>query len=347
MDLGSAEEATAMLLDYSKGDSGELRKPLPLQPNVFRKIFAYCEECEKPCTRKRWHHQEGNFDLCPTCFANGKYDISLYTTQFTLAEAPLIETDDDWTLEETLSLLRAILAHEDNLNWEKISEQVGQRTKNQCLAHFLRLPTYESILEEKILRWIQRPSDEEATKMEVEKEEPAPVEVKNEPEPDLVDQFFSSFTSNDPPPAQEEQKVTPAAESYAFESVPKDDLPLFSTQNPVMALIAYLASNLHPSIAAASAVAVKNLTCGENSNSEANSGVSKPPPIIEPLELYHCALRAAVKKAETNQADTEKIMESLILQAVRFVMEKIHLKLQTLENKEKVLQREIDQLKST
>lgn len=45
---------------------------------------------------------------------------------------------EEWTDQETLLLLKAIETYPDN--WETIAEQVGTKTKEQCILHFIRLP---------------------------------------------------------------------------------------------------------------------------------------------------------------------------------------------------------------
>eukprot|EP00762_Andalucia_godoyi_P007229 ANDGO_08028.mRNA.1 SWI/SNF complex subunit SWI3 len=52
--------------------------------------------------------------------------------------------DPDWTPQETLSLLQAIEKYGDA--WSQVAAEVGTKTKEQCVAHFLRLPIEDSYL---------------------------------------------------------------------------------------------------------------------------------------------------------------------------------------------------------
>ncbi|KAF8756509.1 SWIRM protein [Rhizoctonia solani] len=52
--------------------------------------------------------------------------------------APAHGTDQPWTDQETLRLLEAIEMHDDD--WGAVADQVGTRTREQCIQHFLQLP---------------------------------------------------------------------------------------------------------------------------------------------------------------------------------------------------------------
>ena len=55
------------------------------------------------------------------------------------------ETADIWTNEETLKLLKAIETNSDN--WDAISKEVGTKTKEQCILHFIRMPIEDHHIE--------------------------------------------------------------------------------------------------------------------------------------------------------------------------------------------------------
>uniref|UniRef100_G3NRN4 SWI/SNF related BAF chromatin remodeling complex subunit C1b n=1 Tax=Gasterosteus aculeatus aculeatus TaxID=481459 RepID=G3NRN4_GASAC len=52
----------------------------------------------------------------------------------------------EWTEQETLLLLEALEVYRDD--WNKVSEQVGSRTQDECILHFLRLPIEDPYLED-------------------------------------------------------------------------------------------------------------------------------------------------------------------------------------------------------
>ena len=52
----------------------------------------------------------------------------------------------EWTEQETLLLLEGLQFYEDD--WNKMSEHVGTRTRDECILHFLCLPIEEPFFEE-------------------------------------------------------------------------------------------------------------------------------------------------------------------------------------------------------
>merc|ERR1719411_1592843 len=52
----------------------------------------------------------------------------------------------DWTQQETLLLLEALEMYKDD--WNKVCEDVGSRTQDECILHFLRLPIEDPYLED-------------------------------------------------------------------------------------------------------------------------------------------------------------------------------------------------------
>lgn len=56
------------------------------------------------------------------------------------------EGTDPWTDQEVLLLLEGIEMHDDD--WDRIADHVGTRTKEQCIAHFLKLPIEDGFIAE-------------------------------------------------------------------------------------------------------------------------------------------------------------------------------------------------------
>lgn len=53
---------------------------------------------------------------------------------------------DDWTEDETVRLLDAILLCGEN--WDVVAQYVGGKTMEQCVLHFARLPIADSYVED-------------------------------------------------------------------------------------------------------------------------------------------------------------------------------------------------------
>ncbi|CAG8529906.1 17930_t:CDS:2, partial [Racocetra fulgida] len=110
-----------------------------------------CVTCGVNCTRVRYHSvKTQNFELCPNCYLEGRYPTSMYSGDFLkMEETPFKHAqDDDWTEQENLSLLEGVELYEDD--WNKISEHVGTRTREQCILHFLEFPIEDPLNETKM-----------------------------------------------------------------------------------------------------------------------------------------------------------------------------------------------------
>ncbi len=125
---------------------------------------VYCYSCATDCTRVRYHyaksHRPGgrgkeeyvNFDLCPACFLDQKYDRDTYAIDFVKVEDPHYSTvadkDAPWSDVELLLLLEGLEIYDDN--WNKISDHVGSRTREECVVKFLQLEIEDKYLEPEI-----------------------------------------------------------------------------------------------------------------------------------------------------------------------------------------------------
>lgn len=114
------------------------------------KIF--CAQCAVECPRLYYTHTaagasasgSASLNLCGLCYAEGRYPSSLYSGDFVKIDVAAIEAGmrGAWGEEETLALLSAIEDFPDD--WDSVAQKVG-RPKDQCVLHFLRLPTVETI----------------------------------------------------------------------------------------------------------------------------------------------------------------------------------------------------------
>ncbi|GBG77115.1 hypothetical protein CBR_g23440 [Chara braunii] len=114
-------------------------------------VEYHCNACGTDCSRRRYHCQrQADFDLCPDCFADGKFGPGMTASDFIRMDAQSERNDpnsDEWTDQETLLLLEALELYAGD-NWHEIAEHVGTKTKAQCILHFIRLPIEDPFLEE-------------------------------------------------------------------------------------------------------------------------------------------------------------------------------------------------------
>ncbi|KAF8325455.1 uncharacterized protein EI90DRAFT_3291753 [Cantharellus anzutake] len=104
-----------------------------------------CDTCGADCTAERYHSlKANNFELCPNCYLDGRFSSKMFSGDFVrlTASSEFKHGDgihaDDWTDAEILLLLEGIEMYEDD--FQAVSEHVGTRTKEQCVAQFLQLP---------------------------------------------------------------------------------------------------------------------------------------------------------------------------------------------------------------
>ncbi|XP_010254885.1 PREDICTED: SWI/SNF complex subunit SWI3D isoform X2 [Nelumbo nucifera] len=255
-------------------------------------VEYHCNSCSADCSRKRYHCQkQADFDLCPDCYNNGKFDSGMSTADFILmepAEAPGV-SGGSWTDQETLLLLEALELYGEN--WNEIAEHVATKTKAQCILHFVQMPIEDTFLEGKdeldaSVQGNNDPGltnndssalkdDHEATesKSAANEEQPisSPVDTlkpKDEENKDIAneDKPFSSSAYVPKPKDASDVKVSVEASANcainalkeAFQAVgsvlgPEGSLSFAEAGNPVMALVAFLAGLVEPDVAVASA----------------------------------------------------------------------------------------------
>lgn len=122
--------------------------------------IAYsCDTCGVDCTHSRYHSirrlkpdSDEAFDVCPSCYTEGRFPSNLFSGDFlrldgtTSHKRPEQMAGHDWTDQETLLLLEGMeMFHDD---WDKISEHVATRTREECISHFLQLPIEDEFLVE-------------------------------------------------------------------------------------------------------------------------------------------------------------------------------------------------------
>ncbi|KAA8546431.1 hypothetical protein F0562_002830 [Nyssa sinensis] len=164
--------------------------------------------------------QQVDILLCLDCFHGGRFVTGHSSLDFIRVDSSKDYGDLDgesWTDQETLLLLEAMEIY--NENWNEIAEHVGSKSKAQCILHFIRLPMEDGPLEN-----IEVPSMSISSNLS-NREDPA--------------RFYSSSNG----------VLTGSFQDPDSES----RLPFANSGNPVMALVAFLASAVGPRVAAACA----------------------------------------------------------------------------------------------
>ncbi|KAJ8762768.1 hypothetical protein K2173_022897 [Erythroxylum novogranatense] len=197
-----------------------------------------CNFCSQPLPTVYYQSQkEVDILLCSNCFHESRFVASHSSLDFVKMDSTNDYGDLDgesWSDQETLLLLEAVeLYHE---NWNEIAEHVGTKSKAQCILHFLRLPMEDGLLEN--------------------------IEVPK------ISQL-SNAVSRD-----EHGRLYPSSNGYCIQDVDSESrLPFSNYPNPVMALVAFLASSVGPRVAAACAHAsLAALSEDNRTNSERSRG---------------------------------------------------------------------------
>jgi hypothetical protein len=86
----------------------KLKKKQKSEPSALHKTVVgppkvSCTSCGEDCARVRYTWN--NLEVCPDCFANGKFPENSNSSQFTKVELPLEHDPTDWSEQETLLLL--------------------------------------------------------------------------------------------------------------------------------------------------------------------------------------------------------------------------------------------------
>ncbi|KAI3969244.1 hypothetical protein MKX01_013503 [Papaver californicum] len=206
------------MLSYGGGD-----EVADLDQRIREKLTEnHCHYCSQPLPRVYYQSQkESDILLCSDCFHEGRFVVGHSSIDFMKVDSAkaLCDLDEDsWTDQETLLLLEAVEVYHDN--WNDIAEHVGTKSKAQCILHFVRLPMEDGVLEN-----IEVPS-----------------KLVSSNTPNIKD-------GGTPYPRSNGDSAKLCLQDHDSES----RLPFANSRNPVMALVAFLASAVGPRVAAACA----------------------------------------------------------------------------------------------
>ncbi|KAI9486124.1 MAG: hypothetical protein EXX96DRAFT_31588 [Benjaminiella poitrasii] len=142
-----------------EGSKVEIEEP------TTEKTPQSCSSCGTQCTTEQYRStQKPDLYLCRSCLVEGKYPLNHGNGDFRLETfgEEKEEEEDKWDENEDKLLKEGLEQFGDD--WEKISEHVGTRTYNECVLHYLQLPTEDPIdnIELKKLGLLQYDSTEES-----------------------------------------------------------------------------------------------------------------------------------------------------------------------------------------
>lgn len=139
----SAEASTKVLEDIAKEN----------------KKAVFCSSCGIDTTRIRYHFakttpsaagaaaSKTQYDICPACFVHHRYpDLDLNYVKLEDPDYSRVpDQDSPWSDKEVLLLLEAL--EEDSDDWNRISDYVGTRTREECVVKFLSMEIEDKYLQ--------------------------------------------------------------------------------------------------------------------------------------------------------------------------------------------------------
>lgn len=132
----------------ANGTSAEKSLEESLKEEIPKK---FCQICGTDCTRAHWHNAKAatKFDVCPNCFKQNAFPSNHNRSDFVRMENKNYSLVPDreavWTDEELLLLLEGLEMYDDD--WNKISDHVGTRTREECVLKFLQLEIEDDYVE--------------------------------------------------------------------------------------------------------------------------------------------------------------------------------------------------------
>ncbi|OEL30657.1 SWI/SNF complex subunit SWI3C [Dichanthelium oligosanthes] len=288
-----------------------------------------CSYCLQPLPSLHYRSQkEADIALCSDCFHDARYITGHSSLDFQRVDGDNdgLENDSDkWTDEETLLLLESIEKYNDN--WDDIAGHVGTKSKAQCIYHFIRLPVEDGLLEN--------------------------VEVPNGSVP-----FRAQ--SNGYPHSDSNGSISGIpVQSFRH----GNELPFINSSNPVMSLVAFLASAVGPRVAASCAHAALSFLTrdddprlnsegmhadgrgnGANPNFHNHNGAS---PAVSPENVKNaamCGLSAAAMKSKLFADQEEREVQRLAATVINHQLKRLELKLKQFAEVETLLLKECEQV---
>lgn len=148
-----------------QGQSQDGDEEMPRASGSALEPISYsCDTCGADCTEVRYHsirrlggsaaaeeERDNTYDVCPACYADGRFPSALFSGDFLRIDSAAayrsaagLAGEQPWTDAETLLLLEGMEMFADD--WDRISEHVASRSREECIAHFLQLPIEDEYL---------------------------------------------------------------------------------------------------------------------------------------------------------------------------------------------------------
>ncbi|KAL2513143.1 SWI/SNF complex subunit SWI3C [Abeliophyllum distichum] len=288
-----------------------------------------CNYCSRSIPTMYYQSEkEVDVMLCLDCFHEGRFIAGHSSLDFVKVSSIKDYGDvdgDDWSDQETLLLLEGMQLY--NENWDKIALHVGTKSKAQCILHFVRLP-----LDGAPLETIDVPSTSGSSNLWSQ------------------DDHRRSQLNSNGCSLQDDNSAS--------------KFPFANSGNPVMNLVAFLASALGPRVAAACAHASLGALCKDGGKEESPRGetmnfTKKEGPWsqhdAEAVPLSAESVRAAAKaglaaaatKAKLFADHEEREIQRLSANIVNHQMKRLELKLKQFAEVETLLMRECEQMERT
>ncbi|KAL6870824.1 hypothetical protein ACP4OV_014672 [Aristida adscensionis] len=288
-----------------------------------------CSYCSQPLPSLYYQSQkEADIALCSECFHDARYISGHSSLDFQRVDGDKDGSENDsdrWTDEETLLLLEGIEKHNDN--WDDIAGHVGTKSKAQCIYHFIRLPVEDGLLEN-----VELPG--------------APV-------------AFSAQSNGYP-----HSDSNGSTSGISHQSIQNgNQLPFINSSNPVMSLVAFLASAIGPRVAASCASAALSFLTRDDDSRVSSEGMhtdgranganpnfrnhNGAPSSVSPENLKHaamCGLSAAAMKSKLFADQEEREVQRLAATVINHQLKRLELKLKQFAEVETLLLKECEQV---
>ncbi|CAI9787051.1 unnamed protein product [Fraxinus pennsylvanica] len=294
-----------------------------------------CNHCSRSTPVVYYQSQkEVDVLLCLECFNEGRFVACHSSLDFVKVSSTNDYGDadgDNWSDQETLLLLEGMQLY--NENWNQIAEHVGTKSKAQCILHFVRLPLDGS---------------------------------------SLVNIDVTSIPGSSNAQSQDNHRILhPHSNGSSLQDGDfENKFPFANSRNPVLNLVAFLASALGPRVAAACAhgslAALSKDNCERAIHQGKNTNCSKKEDMIggqshwsqqdteaSPLSAEsvraaaEAGLAAAAMKAKLFADHEEREIQRLSANIVNHQLKRLELKLKQFAEIETLLMRECEQLERT
>ncbi|XP_003578845.1 SWI/SNF complex subunit SWI3C [Brachypodium distachyon] len=282
----------------------------------------FCTYCLQPLPSLHYESQkEADVSLCSDCFHDARFVPGHSSLDFLRVDGKKNGLDNDgdsWTDEETLLLLEGVEKYNDN--WNGIAEHVGTKSKAQCIHHFISLPVEDGLLES-----IEVPQASVSSRVQ-------------------SNGFLHSNSNGN------------ISGSYPQCSQPGQQLPFINSANPVMSLVAFLASAVGPRVAASCANAALSVLTRDDSrmSSEGNDIMGHPArpnydtsSSVSPENVKYaamCGLSAAATKCKLFADQEEREIQRLAATIINHQLKRLELKLKQFAEIETLLLKESEQV---